>query len=93
MLKSKLGDYEERLAALEHTAAGVQAVSVEDVVQLEKELLTLRAKLAQSQGQVKAYEGLPPNKDAARKEIKRLETELEGLKRERDRIFADMVGE
>ena len=38
-------------------------------------------------------EGLPPDRDAARRETKRLEKEVEGLKRQRDNVFAEMVGD
>lgn len=93
MLKPKLSEYEERLIALNRTAAGVGAFRLEDVVHQEAELSNLRTQLAQLRGEIKAYEGLPPDKNAAREEVKRLEREVEGLKRERDRIFADMVRE
>lgn len=92
-LKGKLSEYEERLATLDSNGAATQAIGFGEVVQQEKELSELRNRLMQVQGQVRAYEGLPPDKEAARKEVKAFEKKLEGLKGQRDQIFADMVRE
>lgn len=91
LLKGKFADYEDRLAGLDAKAAVTQAPDFEEVVRLEKELRDIRARLTSTQRQVEAYEGLPPNKDAARQKVKNLENKVEGLRTERDTIFAAIV--
>ncbi|KAF2099994.1 hypothetical protein NA57DRAFT_75496 [Rhizodiscina lignyota] len=93
MLKAKVAEYEERLNALSASLPGSEySVGVEDVVELENEVVDMRKRVNQLESQIKGFEGLPPDRDAARKEVKRIEKEVELLKRERDKVFAEMVG-
>lgn len=94
MLKTKIVEYEQRLEAFNASLPGSEySIGVEDIVQLEKEVLATRRKVAEMEGQIKGFEGLPPDRDAARREVKQLEKQVDSLKQERDRVFAEMVGE
>lgn len=94
MLRAKVAEYEDRLQALAAGFSGAEyGVGVEDVVQAERDVLQARHSVAQMEAQLRGFEGLPPDRDAARREVKRLEGEVEALKRERDAVFAAMVGE
>lgn len=93
MLKSKIAEYEERLNTLRALPGSEYSVGVEDVAELEKEVLDSRKRVSKLESQIKGFEGLPPDGDAARKEVKRMEKEVEELKRKRDKVFAEMVGE
>jgi HAUS augmin-like complex subunit 1 len=94
MLRSKIADYEERLKALDGTLGGNESsTNVHDLVRLEQEVLESQKTVEGLARNIRGFEGLPPDRDAARKEVRRLEKEVEGLKSERDSVFAAMVGE
>ena len=81
----KLVEYKDRIAALERSrVAGPQ---LEDVKADEKEVLALQNRVKELEKQLAAYQGLPPDLDAAKEEYQRSQKELQSLTRRRDELF------
>jgi HAUS augmin-like complex subunit 1 len=67
------------------------AVTAEQVRFEEEELLALLAKRNGLDSQVRGFEGLPPDTDAARRELEGLRDELREVTRRRDAVFEGLV--
>lgn len=68
--------------------------SVEAIAQIleqQEKLDELRGRVEGLEREVKRYAGLPAEKDAARREVGRLEVELDGVRRRRDGLFEGLV--
>ena len=85
-LRTKIGEYTERLASLEGKDNGL----IEDVVRREKTVTELGEKVKQLEAQVEAFKGLPKDRDAARREVEKVGKELAGLQRQRDKMFEEL---
>ena len=57
----------------------------------EAALGELRARVEELEGQVRRFRGLPMEKEAARREVRRLEAEAETVRRRRDGLFEGLV--
>jgi HAUS augmin-like complex subunit 1 len=86
-LRSKIGEYTERLAGLEGKDSGL----IEEVVRREKSVAELSERVEALEAQVQAFIGLPRDRDAARREVERVGKELVELQRKRDRMFEELV--
>ncbi|KAI9861499.1 MAG: hypothetical protein M1824_002391 [Vezdaea acicularis] len=87
-LSAKLVEYKERLASMPKFEVGV---TIEEVEQRERELTDIRGKVKEVEGRVNAYEGLPPEKEAAIREVEKVRKELRREIRRRDRLFEGLV--
>lgn len=86
-LRTKIGEYTERLGSLEGKDNGL----IEDVVKREKSVMELSKRVKDLEAQVEAFKGLPKDKDAARREVERASKELATLQRRRDKMFEELV--
>lgn len=100
-LRTKLREYEDRLSSLTPattTGSGAgrppepaSAAGIAQLVEQEAALGELRARVEELEGQVRRFRGLPMEKEAARREVRRLEAEAETVKRRRDGLFEGLV--
>lgn len=94
-LRAKLREYEDRLASLPASNFSSSQVnsstSLARLADEEKALVELRGRVQELEAKVRAFEGLPASKEDARAEVKRLENELNGLRRRRDGLFEGLV--
>ena len=67
-------------------------MTVQELVEMEREVAALKEVVVGLEGRRKGYAGLPPEKDLARVEVERVQRELEELESERDRMYDRMVG-
>lgn len=67
------------------------ALTAEQVREEEEGFLGLLARRNELDAQVKSFQGLPPDPDAARRELERLRDELTQLTRRRDAVFEGLV--
>lgn len=102
-LRTKIREAEDRLASLDAAAARNTAAtpasksvsSAETIVQMleqQASLDALREKVEALEREVDAFAELPADKDAARKEVGKLEVELDNVRRKRDALFEGLVG-
>lgn len=107
-LRLKITEYNDRLGTLSpsqespspynsprrnHSRSNtVSLTPVEEVVEKEKRVLELGEKVRELEEQVKAFKGLPGDKDDARKEVEKIRKENEKLRQKRDRLFEGLVG-
>ncbi|CCX33789.1 hypothetical protein FPQ18DRAFT_39282 [Pyronema domesticum] len=87
-LSNKMEDYKERLQTVEQKPG----LTVPELIEKEKEVLTLKELVLDLEGQAKGFQGLPPEKDLARVEVERVQAELEELERVREGLYDTMVG-
>lgn len=67
------------------------AEAIADMLEQQHMLDGLREKVEALEREVDVYKGLPADKEAARKEVAKLEVELDLIRRRRDDMFADLV--
>jgi HAUS augmin-like complex subunit 1 len=91
-LTPKLEEYRHRLAAL--SSSGPEShISVEDVLETEKEVLEIRDRVRDVEARVKGYKGLPADRRGAIEELERIRKELKILEKRRDGLFEGLVEE
>lgn len=92
-LRSKLTEYSSRLSGMpdaESTGGSPSALSaagIADVVRAEEDIASLMDRVAQLEAQVDAFKGLPPDPEAARQQVRRLEQDVQKLRAKRDRLL------
>lgn len=106
-LRSKITEYIDRLGTLNPSQGSpspynsprkpgrsntVSLTPVEEIVAKEKRVLELGEKVRKLEEQVKAFKGLPKDKDDARREVEKIRKENERLRRKRDELFEGLVG-
>ncbi|KAH8151637.1 uncharacterized protein LAJ45_04259 [Morchella importuna] len=94
-LAGKVDDYRERLQDSGGGGAGGkggEGTTVEALIECEKEVLALKERVLDLEARVKAFQGLPPERDLARVEVERVERELAGLEERREALYDNMVG-
>jgi HAUS augmin-like complex subunit 1 len=94
LLRAKLAEYADRLAALSANGAGGGGGPAEDVAGLvaqERRNGMLEEKLFAIETEISAYKGLPPNRDAAVEEVRKMEQEAARLERQLDAQFEGLV--
>lgn len=62
------------------------------MLEQQKALNELRARVEGLEEQVGEFAGLPAEREAARKEVAKLEVRLDEVRRERDELFEGLVG-
>jgi len=90
-LRAKLEEYEGRLANLECGNKPSSGELIEEAVAREREVNEMSERANTLESQLQAYKGLPKNKNAARKELQRVEKELAELQKRRDTLFEGLV--
>jgi HAUS augmin-like complex subunit 1 len=89
-LNAKRTEYDTRLAALK-TTVELPDVGIMEIVKEEKALEALKERVAEKEARVKAYQGLPHDKDLAKLEVERVRREVRKLVGQRDRLFEELV--
>ena len=100
-LKSKIREHEDKLSSLQ-SSLGKSSVgrgsdvssaeAIEAMLERAEALDGLRRQVEELEGRVDEYRGLPADRDAARREVGRLEVELDAVRRRRDEMFGGLVG-
>ncbi|RKU44470.1 hypothetical protein DL546_002672 [Coniochaeta pulveracea] len=67
------------------------SVRAEEVREMEEELSEVLKERSDLDGRVRAFQGLPPDTDAAREELEKLRDELGDMTRRRDAVFEGLV--
>jgi HAUS augmin-like complex subunit 1 len=100
-LRAKIREAEDKLSSLQAgqgratAGRGGQVTSAESIMEMleqQKELDEWRGKVERLEGHVAAFADLPADREAARKEVGKLEVELDRLRRKRDAMFEGLVG-
>ncbi|KAF2737931.1 hypothetical protein EJ04DRAFT_487101 [Polyplosphaeria fusca] len=97
-LRAKIKEHEDKLSSLQaaqgRSGKGADVASAEtigEMLEQQKALDELRNRVEGLERQVDEFAGLSADTDAARKEVGKLEVELDGLRRKRDGLFEGMV--
>jgi len=90
-LRNKTEDYRIRLEE-EAAEAPKEELLVPVLVQQEQEVLSLKEHVLDLEAQARGFQGLPPEKDLARLEVERVQTELDELEAKRERMYDGMLG-
>lgn len=90
-LRAKLDEYEGRLASLESGDGLASRELIKEVVEQEQQISGMNERVQTLESQLQAYKGLPKNKNAARKEVQKVEKELAELQKQRDTLFEGLV--
>jgi len=88
-LHAKIAEYSDRLTSLS-TGADAQ-MDIVRIVEEEQEITRLRREVERLEVSLQGFEGLPMDREKARKEVQRVERVLEALKSERDALFEGLV--
>jgi HAUS augmin-like complex subunit 1 len=91
LLRAKLAEYADRLAAMAERGAGAGGEDVAGLVAQERRNGVLEDKLAAIETEISAYKGLPANREAAVEEVRKMEEEVARLEGELDRQFEGLV--
>lgn len=99
-LRSKIREYEDKLSSLQ-AAQGrgsssksgdvSSAEAISQMLDQQKDLDELRESVEALEKQVQEFAGLPADKESARKEVGKLEVELDSVRRKRDALFEGLV--
>lgn len=104
-LKAKIRDVEDRVGGLQSGGAKgrrdkdrstngevVLADRVAQMMETQERLERARLRVEKLEAKVDEFAGLPPDREAARREVAKLEVELDGLRRKRESLFEGMLG-
>ncbi|KAF2011771.1 hypothetical protein BU24DRAFT_495892 [Aaosphaeria arxii CBS 175.79] len=99
-VKAKIREYEDRFSSLQslqnrslkRIGDASSAEAMADTLEQQKALRELRTVVEDLEARLAVFAELPADKEAARRELGRLEVELDGLRRRRDALFESMVG-
>jgi len=100
-LRAKIREYEDKLSSLQSAQARNtttpsskkigSAEALADMLEQQTALKALTQEVEALESEVDAFAGLPADREAARKEVGKLEVELDNLRRERDALFEGLV--
>jgi HAUS augmin-like complex subunit 1 len=68
------------------------AEAISEMLEQQKALDELRGRVESLEREVEEFAGLPADREAARKEVAKLEVRLDEVRRRRDELFDGMVG-
>lgn len=86
---AKAAEYAERATALEKYK--ITCPGIDTVKQQEETVKQTQARIRALKKKIAGYHNLPPDLEAARAEFQRAQAELDDVKRERDKVFENMV--
>lgn len=101
-LRTKIREHEDKLSSLQSSQSRNMtpgsknvgsAEAITDMLEQQKALDELRERVEGLEKQVAEFGGLPADKEAARKEVGKLEVRLDELRRRRDELFEGLVGQ
>ncbi|KAI4921951.1 hypothetical protein J4E90_000379 [Alternaria incomplexa] len=101
-LRNKIREHEDKLSSLQSSQSRNMtpgsknvgsAEAITDMLEQQKALDELRERVEGLEKQVGEFGGLPADKEAARKEVGKLEVRLDELRRRRDELFEGLVGQ
>lgn len=101
LLRAKIREHEDKLAALQTnqnralTPGAKRIASTEaiaDMLDQQKMLDELQMQVEGLEDEVGEFAGLPAEREAARKEVAKLEIRLDEVRRRRDELFEGLVG-
>ncbi|EMD96959.1 hypothetical protein COCC4DRAFT_32970 [Bipolaris maydis ATCC 48331] len=99
-LRTKIREYEDKLSSLQSSQSRsmtpgsksiASAEAINDMLEQQKALDGLREKVEGIEREVAEFAGLPADKEAARKEVGKLEVKLDEVRRRRDELFEGLV--
>jgi HAUS augmin-like complex subunit 1 len=99
-LRAKIREYEDKLASLQasHAPSATpgskqigSAEAINGMLEQQKGLDTLRERVEGLEREVGEFAGLPADREAARKEVAKLEVRLDEARRTRDELFEGLV--
>ncbi|KAI4655946.1 hypothetical protein J4E93_000662 [Alternaria ventricosa] len=100
-LRTKIREHEDKLSSLQSSQSRNMtpgsknvgsAEAITDMLEQQKALDELRERVEGLEKQVGEFGGLPADKEAARKEVGKLEVRLDEVRRRRDELFEGLVG-
>lgn len=88
----KIMEYHDRVVSLERQLASLrsQSASLQDVLDARARVEDRRARVKALQERFAAFNGLPPDLEDSRNEVRRAMAELESLKKHREGLFERM---
>ncbi|KAL9625111.1 MAG: hypothetical protein Q9160_000840 [Pyrenula sp. 1 TL-2023] len=89
MLSLKIREYEDRASGLQR--ADWKGVEIEEIREKERRVGRLQERCRGLERGLRAFGGLPPDWEAAKGEVERVEEEVGELRRQRDGLFEGMV--
>ncbi|KAF1938066.1 hypothetical protein EJ02DRAFT_37933 [Clathrospora elynae] len=101
-LRTKIREYEDKLSSLQSThnramTPGSQhiasAEALSETLEQQKALDELRERVEGLEREVGEFAGLPADREAARKEVGKLEVRLDEVRRRRDELFEGLMGQ
>lgn len=101
LLRTKIREHEDKLAALQAsqnrtTTPGSKHIAsteaIADMLAQQKALDEIRMRVEGLETEVGEFAGLPAEREAARKEVAKLEVRLDEVRRRRDELFEGLVG-
>jgi HAUS augmin-like complex subunit 1 len=100
-LRTKIREYEDKLSFLQSSQSRTMtpgskylgsAEAIGEMLEQQKALDELRERVEGLENQVGEFAGLPADREAARKEVGKLEVRLDEVRRRRDELFEGLVG-
>jgi HAUS augmin-like complex subunit 1 len=100
-LRTKIREHEDKLSSLQSNQSRTMtpgskyigsAEAIGDMLEQQKALDELRDRVEVLEREVGEFAGLPADREAARKEVGKLEVRLDEVRRRRDELFEGLVG-
>ncbi|XP_014555519.1 hypothetical protein COCVIDRAFT_27574 [Bipolaris victoriae FI3] len=101
-LRTKIREYEDKLSSFQSSQSRsmtpgskniASAEAINDMLEQQKALDGLREKVESIEREVAEFAGLPADKEAARKEVGKLEVKLDEVRKRRDELFEGLVAQ
>jgi HAUS augmin-like complex subunit 1 len=99
--RTKIREHEDKLSPLHANQTRTMtpgsksigsAEAISEMLEQQKALDELRGRVESLEREVEEFAGLPADREAARKEVAKLEVRLDEVRRRRDELFDGMVG-
>ncbi|PGH29888.1 hypothetical protein GX50_07358 [[Emmonsia] crescens] len=90
LLSAKVEEYHDRISTFEKIGRD-KGLRIEELMVEEESVVRLRETVKTLEGNVKMFQGLPPNVQEAKKELERVENDYRNLVRKRDTMFENLV--
>ncbi|KAI5793825.1 hypothetical protein DFH27DRAFT_567459 [Peziza echinospora] len=92
-LQQKAVEYRSRAEQMEREWEGSRAkeMTIQRIREMERAVVELKEHVVGLEGQVKGFQGLPPEKDVARAEVERVEALVRDLEAKREGLYDRMI--
>ena len=100
-LRTKIREYEDKLLSFQSSQSRAMtpasknigsAEAISEMLEQQKVLDALKRRIEDLETEVGGFGGLPADKDMAKKEVGKLEVQLDEVRRRRDELFEELVG-